>query len=236
MEQIKNNLPAIFLRDVKFSWNKSDMPLLAINDLHVVNGEHIFLYGPSGSGKSTLLNILSGINVPQYGTVEIFGQSLTTLSPRKRDQFRAQHMGIIFQQFNLIPYLSVLDNLLLRAHFSALSKQDAKQKAHELIVALGLINFSHKKAQHLSVGQQQRVAVARALINSPKIIIADEPTSALDSDNRDVFIELLFKNAEVCGSTIIFVSHDKSLSHFFTRSVDITSFSMRNRSKESAIC
>lgn len=236
MEYIKNNLPAIFLRNVKFGWNKSAKPLLDIENLLIARGEHIFLYGPSGSGKSSLLNILAGINLPQQGDVEILGQSMTALSSRQRDQFRARHMGIIFQQFNLISYLSVLDNLLLRAEFSRQPKSEAKQKAQELLFSLGLTELTNKAAQYLSVGQQQRVAVARALMNSPDIIIADEPTSALDSDNRDAFIKLLFKNAEAGGSTIIFVSHDKSLSHFFSRSLDITSLSAADQNRESSPC
>lgn len=236
MDQIKNTLPAISLHNLKFGWNTSEVPLLDIENLQVARNEHVFLYGPSGSGKSSLLNILSGINVPQQGTVEILGQSLTALSSRKRDQFRAQRMGIIFQQFNLISYLSVLDNLLLRAEFSKQSKYQAKQKAQELISSLGLSKLADKKAQYLSVGQQQRVAVARALINSPEIIIADEPTSALDSDNRDAFIDLLFKSAASANSTIVFVSHDKSLSHFFNRSLDIRSLSNANKNKEAIPC
>jgi len=236
MEHIKNNLPAISLRDVKFGWNNSEIPLLDIENLQVAPNEHVFLHGSSGSGKSTLLNILAGINVPQYGNVEILGESLINLSPRKRDQFRAQHMGIIFQQFNLISYLSVLDNLMLRAEFSNQPKYEATQKAQELIFSLGLSDLADKKAQYLSVGQQQRVAVARALINSPEIIIADEPTSALDSDNRDVFMGLLFKSATSAGSTIVFVSHDKSLSHFFNRSLEITSLSAANKNREAISC
>ncbi|RYY03277.1 MAG: ABC transporter ATP-binding protein [Gammaproteobacteria bacterium] len=236
MEHIKNNLPAISLRDVKFGWNNSEIPLLDIENLQVARNEHVFLHGSSGSGKSTLLNILAGINVPQYGNVEILGESLINLSPRKRDQFRAQHMGIIFQQFNLISYLSVLDNLMLRAEFSKQPKHEATQKAQELIFSLGLSDLADKKAQYLSVGQQQRVAVARALINSPEIIIADEPTSALDSDNRDAFMELLFESATSAGSTIVFVSHDKSLSHFFNRSLEITSLSAANENKDAIPC
>lgn len=236
MEHIKNNLPVISLRNVKFSWNKSASPLLDIEQLQIARGEHIFLYGPSGSGKSSLLNLLSGINVPQSGCIDILGKSLPALSSRQRDRFRAKHLGIIFQKFNLIPYLSVMDNLMLRAEFSTQQKKQAKLKAEELIDCLGLNELVHKKAQYLSVGQQQRVAVARALINSPDIIIADEPTSALDSENRDLFIDLLFKNAEAVNSTLVFVSHDRSLSHFFARSLSISDLSVCVRSSESHPC
>ena len=225
MEQSKNALPAILMKNVRFGWQGDEAPLLNISNLRIERGEHIFLYGPSGSGKTSLLNILAGINIPQRGSVDILGESLIDLSQRQRDKFRAKHMGIIFQQFNLITYLSVLDNLLLRAEFAIQDKTEAKQKAVELLTSLGLSELLHKKAQDLSVGQQQRVAVARALINSPDIIIADEPTSALDSDNRDAFIELLFANAQAVNATIVFVSHDKTLSHFFSRSLDIRTLS-----------
>ena len=225
MEQSKNALPAILMKNVQFGWQGKKVPLLNISDLRIERGEHIFLYGPSGSGKTSLLNILAGINIPQRGSVDILGESLIDLSQRQRDKFRAKHMGIVFQQFNLITYLSVLDNLLLRAEFAIQDKAVAKQKAIELLTSLGLNGLLHQKAQDLSVGQQQRVAVARALINSPDIIIADEPTSALDSDNRDAFIELLFANALAVNATIVFVSHDKTLSHFFSRSLDIRALS-----------
>lgn len=219
MEQSKTALPAILLKNVKFGWH--DRPLLNIGDFRVERGEHLFIYGSSGSGKTSLLNLLVGINIPQQGDVQILGQPLTSLSQRQRDKFRAQHMGIIFQQFNLITYLSVLDNLLLRAEFANKNKLNAKQQAIELLSYLGLSELQHQKAQYLSVGQQQRVAIARALINSPDIIIADEPTSALDSDNRDAFIELLFASARAVNATVVFVSHDKTLSRFFSRSLDM---------------
>ncbi len=221
MEQSKNNLPAVSMKNVQFSWSPSEIPLFNISDLRIERGERVFLYGPSGSGTTSLLNILAGINIPQQGSLQILGESLMDLSQRQRDKFRAQHMGIIFQQFNLISYLSVLDNLLLRAELASQNKTEAKQRAATLLTILGLSGFQHQKAQNLSVGQQQRVAIARALINSPEIIIADEPTSALDSDNRDAFVELLFANAQAVNATILLVSHDKSLSHFFSRSIDI---------------
>lgn len=235
MEQNINALPAILMKNIQFGWPGAKAPLLNISELRIERGENIFLYGPSGSGKTSLLNMLAGINIPQHGCVEIFGKSLMHLSQRQRDKFRAQHMGIIFQQFNLISYLSILDNLLLRAEFAIQDKHKAKKQAINLLVSLGLGEQLDQKAQDLSVGQQQRVAVARALINSPDIIIADEPTSALDSDNRNAFIELLFTHAQAVNATIVFVSHDKNLSHFFSRSIDIRSLSP-GFAKEAATC
>lgn len=225
MGQPQQALPAISISNLTFSWGSSEVPLLNIKTLQIHRGEHVFLHGPSGSGKTSLLNILAGINTPQAGSIEVLGQSLGQLSLRQRDRFRAQHMGIIFQQFNLISYLSVLDNLLLRAEFAKQNSADARLIAQELLASLGLSALQAKKAHSLSVGQQQRVAVARALINSPEIIIADEPTSALDTDNRDAFIELLFTKAQAVNATVVFVSHDRTLSHFFSRSLDIRSLS-----------
>ncbi len=236
MEQTKNNYPAVLLKDVRFSWHAGSAPLLVIDSLRIERGEQVFLYGPSGSGKSSLLNLLAGINTPGSGDVSMLGVSLNKLSQRQRDKFRAKHMGIIFQQFNLIPYLTVLDNLLLRADFSNQNKTAALQQASALLASLGMSELLHTKAQHLSVGQQQRVAVARALVHSPDIIIADEPTSALDSDNRDAFIALLFEHASAVNATVIFVSHDKSLSPFFSRSIDMAILSNSVQIRQVAAC
>jgi putative ABC transport system ATP-binding protein len=213
---------AIVVRDLLFSWSSKAPPLLDIAHLNIARGERVFLYGPSGSGKTTLLNLLAGIARARQGVLEVLGQNLTQMSQRQRDKFRARHMGVIFQQFNLIPYLSVFDNVLLGAHFAGLPQATSRVRAQQQLNELGLTAelFDHP-AHQLSVGQQQRVAVARALIAEPEILIADEPSSALDSDSRDAFIQLLLSCAEAAKSTVIFVSHDKSLQHHFSRVVDI---------------
>lgn len=221
--------PAVLLKAISFGWSKALPPLLLIPELRIERNQHIFLYGPSGCGKSSLLNIMAGISLPQAGIVEILGERITELSPSQRDQFRAQHLGIIFQQFNLIPYLSVLDNLLLRADFSksdktVLNKKEKEIQAQELLANLGLCRVE-QKARYLSVGQQQRVAIARALLNRPDIIIADEPTSALDAESRDGFMNLLFTGAQQFNTTIIMVSHDRTLEPYFSRSIDMRKFS-----------
>jgi putative ABC transport system ATP-binding protein len=214
----------IALRDIEFIWPGASAPVLKIPELTIARGEHVFLLGPSGSGKSTLINLLAGISRPQRGDVDILGQRISHLSGSLRDRFRADHIGLIFQQFNLLPYLSVLENTLLPCQFSSqrrrtvLREGELAMVASRLLSGLGLApQLLQRPVASLSVGQQQRVAVARALIGAPELIIADEPTSALDADSRDRFIELLFSSAGASQSTIIFVSHDQSLSRHFNR-------------------
>ncbi|WP_231757342.1 ABC transporter ATP-binding protein [Microbulbifer elongatus] len=199
-------------------------PVLEIADWQVPQGSRVFLRGPSGSGKSTLLNLLSGTLVApnkQGGRkLQIFGQSLSALSNRGRDRFRAQRIGVVFQQFNLIPYLSVMDNLHLAAHFGR--GGDVREHATHLITQLKLpVDLLKRPAQALSVGQQQRVAIARALINRPQLLLVDEPTSALDRDARDAFVQLLMENYASEESTLIFVSHDTTLAQHFPVTADM---------------
>ena len=195
--------------------------MLTIEDFQVSRGERLFLYGPSGSGKSTLLNLLAGVILPQQGTVEILGQELTRMRAHRRDRFRARHIGVIFQQLNLIPYLDVIENVLIAPHFAKIPAAEAVEHAGSLLETLGLGELSNQPATALSIGQQQRVAVARALVGRPEILIADEPTSALDSDNRETFMNLLLQVAGESGTTVIFVSHDRSLQTHFDRHLDI---------------
>ena len=196
--------------------------VLRIDSWHVARGQKLFLYGPSGSGKSTLLNVLAGIVRPQEGSVRLLDQSFSELSARKRDQFRARHIGVVFQQFNLVPYLSVLENIFLAAHFAKKTKAEVEQRANEFLRRLALEpSLMMQRADSLSVGQQQRVAIVRALINQPEILIADEPTSALDSDSRDQFIQLLLDCVSESETTLVFVSHDKSLMPHFSDSLDL---------------
>ena len=208
------------------SWPGNDDPTLVIEKLEVRRGEHLFIKGPSGCGKSTLLGLLTGINQTQQGSVAILGEELTQLSSRQRDRFRADNIGYIFQQFNLLPYLSVIENVILPCQFSAQRKRrvtiNLEQRAKELLSKLHLSDsLMHKPVVELSIGQQQRVAAARALIGNPPLIIADEPTSSLDHDNRSAFIELLLEQANQVNATLIFVSHDPTLEPLFDRSLDL---------------
>lgn len=217
----------IELKGVRFSWPGGE-PLLEIPSLQIARGERIFLHGPSGSGKSTLLGLLGGVLEPQHGQVSIDGYPLSTVKRPLRDRFRAEHIGFIFQMFNLIPYLSVADNVLLPARFSDQRRRRAVEtsgslsaEAHRLLAAVGMdpAAYGDRGATQLSQGQQQRVAAARALFGRPQIIIADEPTSSLDADARERFISLLSSECRASEATLIFVSHDASLRSQFDRQI-----------------
>lgn len=217
--------PIISLSDIHFSWTDNS-PTLKFDLLEVNRGEHLFIKGPSGSGKSTLLGLLTGIISPQQGKVSILGTDITQLTQSQRDTFRADHIGYIFQQFNLLPYLSVLENVVLPCHFSSIRKQrvngSVKTNALQLLHRLHLTEQRlNQPIVELSIGQQQRVAAARALIGQPELIIADEPTSALDFDNRAAFIELLMEEARKSNATLIFVSHDPTLEPLFHNSIHL---------------
>ena len=211
--------PALLIRDLAFRWPEGDgfalhLPMLAVHD-----GKSLFLHGPSGSGKSTLLNLIGGVLKPQAGRIELLGQPFSDFASVHRDAFRADHIGFVFQQFNLIPYLSVLDNVLLPCRFSARRAEqagDAPATARALLARLDIAPELHGRPAHtLSVGQQQRVAAARALIGKPEILVADEPTSALDAARQAAFIDLLLDEARANGSAVVFVSHDLGLAAHF---------------------
>jgi len=214
----------IDLKNVCFSWKNSDNTLLDIPEFRLKQHEHIFLQGPSGCGKSTLLSLIGGILISESGSLKVLGQEIWDLSRSGRDAFRVDHIGFIFQLFNLLPYLSIEENVMLPLKFSNIranragkTKLDRLNEAQRLLKALGLEEQQAEKSPviELSVGQQQRVAAARALIGSPELIIADEPTSALDTDLRHSFLELLFEESKKSGSTLLFVSHDSTLSAYF---------------------
>ncbi|MCB8944788.1 MAG: ABC transporter ATP-binding protein [Ardenticatenaceae bacterium] len=217
--------PIIELQNLRFAWPKQDHDLLYIPELVIEKGKHLFIQGASGSGKTTLLNLLTGINVANSGSIKVLDTPLETLSTRQRDQFRADHLGVIFQQFNLLPYLSLLENVQLPCWFSARKKQNAdhiQETSLRLLEELNIpMTLVHKPIAELSVGQQQRVAVARALIGNPEVVIADEPTSALDTKNRNRFLELLFQEATQQGSTLVFASHDPYIASQFERVIDL---------------
>ncbi|MFT4171571.1 MAG: ATP-binding cassette domain-containing protein [Rhodocyclaceae bacterium] len=215
---------AIELRDVAFTWPGQPAPCLRVAHLAVPAGAQLFVGGPSGSGKSTLLSLVGGVLVPQTGSVTVLGQSLAAMSAAARDRFRGDHIGFVFQQFNLVPYLSVLDNVLLPCRFSALRRmRSAEQGATPRLAAQALLarldladDLWGRPAMRLSVGQQQRVAAARALIGRPALVVADEPTSALDAARQAAFLDLLRRECADAGSSLLFVSHDTRLAEGFT--------------------
>lgn len=223
---------ALSLDQVEFRWAGRDAFGLVVPDFRIARGERVLLLGESGSGKSTLLSLICGINTPQSGAIHIDGTEMTPMRPAARDRFRAEKIGIVFQQFNLLPYASPIDNILLPLRFAPARRAlsgDARAAAFVLTDALGLARgvMTSATADRLSVGQQQRVAVARALIGAPSLIVADEPTSALDAGSQANFLDLLFAQCTAAGSTLLMVSHDERLSPRFDRSVrmeDIATF------------
>lgn len=218
--------PVLQVRDLVFQWSGQDSFALRVPALSVARGQGLFLHGPSGSGKSTFLNLIGGVLTPQSGEIEILDQVISACPTRQRNTFRANHIGFIFQQFNLIPYLSVLDNVLLPCRFSsyrAARAGDASATASGLLNSLDITPDLHQRPAHsLSVGQQQRVAAARALIGKPEIIVADEPTSALDAARQSAFVDLLLGEARANDSAVIFVSHDMGLSKHFDASLALS--------------
>ncbi len=212
----------ISLSQLVYAW-PGQSPLLRIDALTLEAGQSLFVGGPSGSGKSSLLSLLSGVVLPTAGDCQVLGQSMAALSPVARDRLRADTMGIVFQQFNLLPYLSMMDNVLLPVKVShRRHEQSCARHGHPVAQARGLFQRLGLDAlppstpvHQLSVGQQQRVAVARAFMGSPALVIADEPTSALDDDNRDAFLELLLGLANEGSTSVVMVSHDRRLADRF---------------------
>ena len=230
----------IELSDLGFNW-PGQPQLLDIPAFALQTGETLFLKGPSGSGKTTLLGLLGGVQKPTQGSIRLLGQELGELSAGARDRFRVDHTGYIFQQFNLLPFLSVRENVELPCRFSRSRAERAIQRhgsvdqaASELLAHLGLGDpaLLARRADSLSIGQQQRVAAARALIGQPELVIADEPTSALDADTREAFIRLLFDECRAAGSSLLFVSHDQSLAPLFDRHLSLAELNRAAKPRE----
>ncbi|GMO57082.1 MAG: ABC transporter ATP-binding protein [Rickettsiales bacterium] len=203
---------------VDFSFHYNNNFVLDVKNFYINQGEMVFLSGESGSGKTTLLNIITGILEYKTGSVKVLNTELKLLSNHQRDRFRGQNIGFIFQQFNLIPYLSVKENVLLPCKFFNKDTKLLEKLLHDIDLNEKLWNT---RVDELSVGQQQRVACVRALIGSPKLIIADEPTSALDDARQDAFLDMLIRGCKSVNSTLLFVSHNKNLIKRFDRVVQI---------------
>lgn len=210
----------IQLNNVRFAYSETPKTtVLDINNWAVLPQEQVFVHGPSGCGKSTLLNMLSGMIPTSTGTVSVLGQRLDAMNNRQRDRFRSDHVGYIFQQFNLIPYLDAVDNIQLAHQFS--NKVSSSNLRNEITALLTTFHINasdwYKPVAKLSVGQKQRIAIARAMINKPELLIADEPTSSLDEKNRDIFMTELMDMVSKHKTTLLFVSHDMSLASYFSR-------------------
>lgn len=215
--------------DAHYRWPGRNAFGMTVARLTVARGERLLLVGPSGTGKSTLLSLIAGIVAPDAGRIAVLDRDLAGMSPGARDRYRAEHMGVVFQLFNLLPYASAIDNILLSLSFapdrrSRVGPAPAQvAEARRLLEQLGLDPHTTgtKQASTLSVGQQQRVAAARALIGAPELVIADEPTSALDTEVRDQFLHLLFAELGRAGAGLVMVSHDAALGPRFDRVVGL---------------
>ncbi|PHR51258.1 MAG: methionine ABC transporter ATP-binding protein [Robiginitomaculum sp.] len=224
------------LSDVGYHWPGRSAFALHVADLTVSKGETVLLLGESGSGKSTLLSLICGTILPDQGSVSVAGTNVTTLSGAARDKLRAEQIGVIFQQFNLLPFGTVSDNIMLPLRFAPERRKragDAATEVENLCTALGLPrSVIHAKANALSVGQQQRVAVARALIGQPPLIIADEPTSALDANSQAAFLDLLFTQTAAHDTSLLMVSHDPRLGERFDRVIRMEDIAVIERAGE----
>ena len=229
-----NSNKVIFeVKNLKYSYPGDSKLTLNISEFHINRGDRLFLHGPSGSGKTTLLEILAGVLLPQEGEVHAMGLDFMAMSTRERDEFRAEHMGYVFQNFNLLPYLTVQENVELPLQLSPARRARLKSVDSEMVIralcgTLGIADLLKKNVNEISVGQQQRVAVARALLGKPDILLADEPTSALDADHREKFLRLLFEMADLYGTTVVFVSHDRGIEPLFSRTVSLNQINKVN--------
>ncbi len=213
------------IHDVEFAYGDGGFRL-RIPELAVASGEKVAFVGPSGSGKTTLLRLLAGVHVPDRGSVETGGARLDRLSDAERRAFRIRRVGFVFQDFELIDYLNVRENILLPCRINPALRPDAdaRKSAETLAESLGLADKLRRRVDQLSQGERQRVAIARALLPKPEMILADEPTGNLDPANKRRIVEILFDRAASSQATLVVVTHDHSLLDGFDRVVDFERF------------
>jgi len=205
------------LRDVRHAYNAADV--LQIREWHAEQGEHWLVVGPSGSGKTTLLHILAGFLRPSYGEVTVAGHSLPRLGTAGLGRFRGRHIGIVLQRLHLVDSLTVARNLLLAQYFSGLG--GSASRLHEVLGDLGLSSKAHAYPHELSFGQAQRVAVARAIVNRPTLLLADEPTSNLDDEHCMQTLDLLESQARACSATLVIATHDQRIRSRFRNQYEL---------------
>ncbi len=226
----------IQIEDLKFQYPRTEF-MLRLPQLVVESGQRVAIVGPSGCGKTTLLNLISGITLPLAGTVTVSGEEVSAMSNASRRNFRIAKIGMVFQQFELVEYLDVLSNILLPFSInSTLSESsETRCRAIELAEAMGLKEKLARLPAQLSQGEQQRVAICRALITEPGIVLADEPTGNLDPDNKLRILELIFQLAETHNQTLIVVTHDMGILSEFDRVIDFETMRFSNVDKESSV-
>jgi putative ABC transport system ATP-binding protein len=215
----------ITLKSIQFQYPKSDFKL-HIKDLKFEKGSRIAIIGPSGFGKTTTLNLLAGILLPDEGSVNIKDVAINELSDSQRRNFRIQHIGFVFQDFRLIPYLNILDNILLPYRINGVMKikNDTIQNAKDVAEEMGIFDKLKKYPSKLSHGERQRVAICRALLNRPPIILADEPTGNLDPENKRKIMDILFNYVEKYNTTLITVTHDHEMLKGFEQTINFADF------------
>ena len=190
-------------------------------DLHIDRGEVVSIVGPSGAGKTTLLQIIGTLDRPDSGTVYVDSVDVTTLSQKKLADFRNRHIGFVFQFHQLLPEFTAIENIMIPAYIAGTSKKAAKERATGLLQFMGLSDRANHKPNELSGGEKQRVAVARALINQPAVILADEPSGSLDSQNKEELHKLFFDLREQYGQTFVIVTHDEQLASITDRTIHL---------------
>jgi ABC-type lipoprotein export system ATPase subunit len=225
----------IQIEDLKFQYPRAEFTL-RLPQLVVEAGQRVAIVGPSGCGKTTLLNLISGITLPRIGTVTVCGEEVSAMSDASRRNFRIAKIGMVFQQFELVEYLDVLSNILLPFSInSTLPKSsEVRCRAIEFAEAMGLKEKLPRKPAQLSQGEQQRVAICRALITEPGVVLADEPTGNLDPENKRRILDLIFQLAEKQNQTLIVVTHDMGILSGFDRVIDFEKMRFSNADKESS--
>ncbi len=199
---------------------------LSIPDVTIEDGEKVAFIGPSGSGKTTLLHLLAGIEVPGSGTVTTAGCEVSSMSDAERRDFRVQHVGLVFQVFELLSYLDMLDNILLpyRINSSLALTPEVVDRAKALAERVGMADKLGRYVDRLSQGERQRVAICRALLPQPRVLMADEPTGNLDPANKDRVLEMLVQQADEAGATLVTVTHEHDVLGRFDRTIDFATF------------
>jgi putative ABC transport system ATP-binding protein len=210
----------INISDLEFRYAGEQAFEMAVSSLQIASGECVAIVGPSGSGKTTLLSLLAGIQVPQRGGIQVGKTTITELGESARRKFRIQNVGQVFQAFELLEYLNVIDNILLSSIINSSTTGESRKRAGELLASVGLSHKTHSKPARLSHGERQRVAVCRAMLNYPQLLLADEPTGNLDQSNKQNVVDLLIEQAKTDRSTLLMVTHDRSLLGSFERVID----------------